>query len=176
MVVTKAIHGRWAEISQCEKYRYLLDIHLDPPRPRLLGEERTLVVCMLNPSIADATRDDATVRWLIGWARKWGYTKIRIVNLAAYRATDQKDLFAATDPHGPRNAEYLALYASCCDVVCAWGTGGRKLLDYEGMLSRICRVSGRLLCFGTNKDGSPYHPLRRSHDSQLRNWEQLNAR
>lgn len=155
---------RCDEMSKCGKYRYLLNIYLVPSGKLI---ENRLVVCMLNPSTADATRDDATVRWLIGWARIRGYTSIRIVNLAAYRATAQRDLFAAKDPIGPLNAMYLALYASRCDVVCAWGRGGSKLPGYLGMLSLICQDSGRLLCFGTNKDGSPFHPLRRSHSLEL---------
>ena len=59
---------RHAEISKCGKYRYLLERAWGRP----LIYAAILVVCMLNPSIADALIDDATIRWLIGYAKKLG--------------------------------------------------------------------------------------------------------
>ncbi len=153
---------RHAEISQCGRYRYLLELSWAP-----LLHGRTLVVCMLNPSTADASQDDATVRWWLGWSRRRDYTAIRIINLAAYRATDQRDLFAAEDPHGIENACYLVRHASVGEVVCAWGNGGPRLPRFAHMVSQL---TARRLCLAVTKSGQPTHPLRRSHSLELMPW------
>ncbi len=156
---------RRAEISACGRYRYLLE-HQWTTLPLLAG--RTLVVCMLNPSTADAQQDDATIRTLTGWALKHGYTAMRVVNLAAYRATSPKVMLAASDPHGAENTSYLVRYASGRDVLCGWGNGGLRLPRYDLMLHAL-RMA-RLKCLAETKSGAPGHPLRRSHDLELQNW------
>jgi hypothetical protein len=77
---------------------------------------------MLNPSIADARRNDPTIRRCIGFARHWGFGGIDVVNLFAYRATRAQELFRASDPVGPRNARFLrSAIGRAPLVVLAWG-------------------------------------------------------
>ena len=74
-----------AVISQDERHRYSLTRRWgDGPR----------VCCwiMLNPSTADATTDDPTIRRCIGFTHAWGYDALTVVNLYAWRATDPADL------------------------------------------------------------------------------------
>lgn len=157
---------RWrAEISRCGQYRYLLE-GLTPDKP--LIRSRILVVCMLNSSTADGSKTDPTVRWLIGFARKHGYDAIRIVNLAAYRTPSIREMLAVADPHGSENVTYLIRYCAGNDVLCAWGNHGPQLPRYDDMLKGLNLA--RLFCLGTNKNGSPMHPLRRSHSLELRPW------
>jgi hypothetical protein len=156
---------RHAEISRCGRYRYLLERNWGPP----LLQAEILVVCMLNPSTADAETDDATIRWLCGWAKKRTYTALRVVNLAAYRATSPRDLLAAFDPIGPENKSYLARYTSGKHVLCGWGAHGPKLARYYEMLKPL-DLARRLHCLGTTKSGEPRHPLRLSHAIDLRPW------
>jgi hypothetical protein len=71
---------REAEISEDGKYRYAL--------MRMWDDKPLMMFCMLNPSTADATKDDPTIRRCIGFAKDRGYGGIYVVNLMAYRATD----------------------------------------------------------------------------------------
>lgn len=156
---------RRAEISRDGLYRYLLERHWTQ-LPLIHQDTKILVACMLNPSKADATEDDPTIRWLVGWAKKRDYTGLRVVNLAAYRSTSPERMMEAADPHGVENFSWLA---QCCqgDTLCAWGALGKELPRYDEMLKHI---HGRKLCLTTTKDGSPAHPLRKSHSLELKPW------
>lgn len=155
---------RRVEISPCGKYRYILERFWEP----WSISRCVLTVCMLNPSTADGYRDDATIRWLIGWAKKHGYGGLRVVNLAAFRATSPKDMLAASDPHGPENASYLAAICSGKMVLCAWGVNGSRLPKYDAMLRAMGGVQFR--CLTTTGGGAPAHPLRKSHSLELQPW------
>src|SRR5690349_10964150 len=110
-----------AIISDCGRYRYRLERIIGPSGP-------VLVVVMLHPSTADASVDDATIRWLISFCRRRGYGKLVVVNLFAVRATDPKDMRAAADPVGADNHEHVVRAARLGmkegDVFCAWGVHG----------------------------------------------------
>lgn len=155
---------RRAEISKCGRYRYLLERMWGPP----LLHAKILTVCMLNPSTADAEKDDATIRWLIGWAKKHDYDALRVVNLAAFRATSPAVMLAAADPHGRENISYLIAMCDGKQVLCAWGANGPRLPRYREMLRAM--NGAHLRCLATNKDGSPGHPLRKSHSLELAPW------
>jgi len=80
---------------------------------------------MLNPSTADASVDDATIRKVRAYCAAWGYSQVLVVNLFAWRATDPRELKLAMDPIGPENDESLSRAAGDADLVlCAWGTKG----------------------------------------------------
>ena len=79
------LHG--AVVSDDGLYRYILTRTWDRSLP-------ALVFCMLNPSTADATVDDPTIRKCIGFAQRLGYGGIIVVNLFAYRATKPRELYA----------------------------------------------------------------------------------
>lgn len=101
----------WATISPCQKYRYALGRCWDHAGKRV-------VFAMLNPSVADATADDPTIRRCIRFARKWGYGSLEVVNLFAWRATDPKELRIAADPIGLDNDAEI-VQAANGRVVCA---------------------------------------------------------
>lgn len=61
----------------------------------------------LNPSTADETRDDPTIRRCIGFAKLWGYGALCMTNLFAFRATKPRDMRQAADPIGPENMALL---------------------------------------------------------------------
>lgn len=150
-----------AEISACEQYRYLLE--------RRWGEGAPLVFVMLNPSTADADKDDATIRKCIGFATRYGYNAIAVVNLFAFRATDPKDLKAASFPVGPGNDEYIlaAALMGGNQVVCAWGANANRT-PRPAKVSGILKAAGASLkCLGTTQDGFPLHPCMLSYDRPL---------
>lgn len=105
-----------AVLSSCGRYRYRLG------RQFGLGD-RNVVFVGVNPSTADATVDDPTVRKWIGFAKRWELDRIEVVNLFAYRATDVRALAEAADPVGPENDAYLrAALAGAELVVPCWGS------------------------------------------------------
>lgn len=131
-------------------YRYALkrtwDSSLEP-----------LVFILLNPSTADASQDDPTIRRCIGFAKRWGFGSIVVVNLYAYRATKPRDMLAADDPVGPDNDQIIAEVVVGNTVVAAWGTNARRERVAE-VLELIPRPT-RLLALEITKYGHPRHPL-----------------
>lgn len=119
-----------------------------------------LVVVMLNPSTADEMQDDATIRRVLGFAKRDGYSSIRVVNLFALRATNPYELHAAEDAVGPDNDRVLRNILNPghgAPVLAAWGASSLAKARASKVLSFV--YPGMWLCLGTTKDGSPRHPL-----------------
>lgn len=144
---------RYARISECGRYRYALG--------RVWGDGDALCFVMLNPSTADATIDDPTIRRCMGFARREGYGGISVLNLYALRATDPKVMLAASDAIGPQNDAYLRLALAeqtrrGNPVIAAWGVHAHPSRA-SAVMSLVPGADWR--CLGTTKDGSPRHPL-----------------
>ncbi len=129
-----------------------------------------LVVVMLNPSTADAERDDPTLLALIWFAKLWGFGGLLVVNLRAYRTSKPAELFAAhasgENTIGPDNHRFVGealdyAAASSGKVLVAWGTGGADLGLDAHVASRARARGLQMVCLGRNRDGSPKHPMAR---------------
>lgn len=141
-----------AVFSPCGTYRYRLE------RPAE-GAGAPIAFVMLNPSIADADRDDATIRRVRALARGFGRGRIVVANLYALRARDPKALRAHPDPVGPENAVHLAAVAKeGGDVVCAWGNHADPARAEEAA-TLLARAGARLWHLGLTMSGAPRHPL-----------------
>lgn len=131
---------------------------------------------MLNPSTADATKDDPTIRKCIGFTERLGHKSLTVVNLFAYRATDPKQLDvqreAGVDIVGPSNSTFIynaAMRASL--IICAWGAfEGAVVTERENALWAIIPKMKPLWCLGLSKHGRPRHPLMLSYESNLTPW------
>ncbi|PWU30679.1 hypothetical protein DK254_00030 [Pseudomonas sp. RW407] len=156
-----------AIISDCGLYRYLLTRETG----LLLAEKPGALFVMLNPSTADATLDDPTIRRCIGFATAWDCAGLAVANLYAYRATDPRELWRCADPVGPENDRHLAaLAAEYGDIVCAWGSHARP--ERVAAVVNLLQAAGaRLWCLGANQDGSPKHPLYIKRDQPLVEWQ-----
>lgn len=139
-----------ANFSRCRAFRYALWREWD-------ASGRGLMLIGLNPSTADARNNDPTIRRCIGFARDWGFGRVHVLNLFAYRATYPDDLKAASDPVGPRNDLWLRKVARRCDrVVACWGNDGA----FMGRSARVRAMLGdRLEIIRLNGSGEPAHPL-----------------
>ena len=139
-----------AHFSRCRSFRYALWREWDADGPKVL-------MIGLNPSTADASRNDPTIRRCIGFAREWGFGGVWVLNLFAYRATYPADLRAAPDPVGPRNDEWIRRVARKVGrAVAVWGNDGAML----GRSTRVRRMLGdRLEVIRLNAGGEPAHPL-----------------
>lgn len=150
-----------AIISNCGKYRYRLS--------RKWSYQRPCLFIMLNPSTADAEKDDPTIRRCINFAKSWDCGELIVVNLFAFRATSPKDMTAASDPVGPDNMGYIKRAAEFVilggydenpgPIVCAWGANGTFMgqdQTVRGWLEDECREYSAL---AFTKSGQPRHPL-----------------
>src|SRR5262249_9470711 len=160
-----------AILSPCGKYRYLLTREMGP-------EEKVATFIMLNPSTADATTDDQTIRKCIGLAKKWRCGKLDVVNLFALRSTDPKALRQADDPIGPENMRWIAcaLKISKGPIVCAWGTHGAYLDQDLAVLELLDHWKISRLALGVTKDGHPRHPLYVPYAAPLLPFKRRTAR
>ncbi len=139
---------------------------------------------MLNPSTADDTTDDPTIRKCTGFARLHSFAAIEVVNLCAWRATDPKALFRRLRTHGdvsgPRNMDVMkeAVEASA-RIVAAWGAhGARRQLEgrVDEVLTALRGVD--LYVLGLTSAGhanaharrQPRHPLMLSYDTPMTLW------
>jgi hypothetical protein len=110
----------------------------------------------LNPSTADETQDDPTIRRCVAFAKAWGYSGLCMVNLFAFRATKPEDMKRAADPIGPQNDYVLWERAGRANIViAAWGAHG----SYRGRAADVRRQLPNLHYLRLTKDGSPGHPL-----------------
>lgn len=161
----------YAHLSGCEQYRYTLG--------RRWGSGAVVTFVMLNPSTADASADDPTIRKCKGFAeRYWEAGGIHVVNLYAYRATKPPEMWAASkrgiDIIGPENDEVLrstfsTAYGEGSPVVAAWGANTKGLRpDFVHILAKSAGV--QLLALATTKDGIPGHPLMLAYANQPKPW------
>ena len=138
-----------ATFSDCGQYRYALWRFWQPDQPRVM-------FVGLNPSTADAEKNDPTIRRCIGFAQDWGYGGLYVVNLFAYRATLPKDLFAAEAPIGPDNDVWVQKLANESDlIIAAWGNDGAV----QGRSHTFRQLLPQMKCLKMNKSGEPAHPL-----------------
>jgi hypothetical protein len=131
---------------------------------------------MVNPSTADATENDATIRKLLGFGERHGWGKLIVGNLFAYRATDVRELGRVSDPFGEGNGSHLIrIFEEAQHVIFAWG----PLAKQPRYFRHIWRVANAYaleaghtpLCIGPPaKDGHPKHPLMLAYSEPIAEW------
>jgi len=139
-----------ADFSNDGKYRYKLWRIWDESLPRAM--------CIgLNPSTANADKNDQTISYLILMLKKLGYGGFYMMNCWAYITSNPRML-----KHNPMSDEWnnnvIALTArECQDVIFSWG--GFDIIKDTGRGAELAGMFPEAKCFGWNKDGSPFHPL-----------------
>lgn len=166
----KGPDGSGAVLSECGTYRYSLWRRWNTERP-------WCVWVMLNPSTADESEDDQTIRKCMGFAKRWGCGGIHVINLFAFRATDPKELRGPGDKVGPDNETFHKLAYRLIDpsgrrggfCVAAWGAQPSKVLG-----DRPAQFWGRagllrvpVYTLGSTQDGHPKHPCMLAYDTPL---------
>lgn len=125
----------------------------------------------VNPSTADAEKDDATVRKWSGFVQRWGGSGYVVGNAFAYRATDVRTLAGLADPVGPLNDEYLdAVIADANFLVPCWGMETKVPQALRWRFSHVLeklKASGKpVLAFGIRRRGL-LHPLMLPYSTPL---------
>lgn len=137
-----------ADFSSCGKYRYALW--------RIWDDSKKVAMCIgLNPSTANGTKDDPTIRLLTAHLTDLGYGGFRMVNLYALVSPKPQALFDSPDPLG-RNDDWLAIQAHLSqEIIFCWGS-------FKGIEIRVKKMKAMFpdaLCFGKAKNGAPLHPM-----------------
>lgn len=159
-----------AILSPCGLYRYRLE--------RTVGMEGPVYAFFgVNPSTADASIDDATVRKWIGFTKTWGGSRFIVGNVWPLRSTDVRALATATRwlHIGRENQRHILAMASEADIlVPCWGDRAKVPRtmhnEFDELLSLLKGTGKPLMHFGLTKGGDPKHPLMLGYDTALRPW------
>ncbi len=163
---------RSATFSQDRKCRY--DLVRDW-RDEIGAPDKTLLLAGLNPSKAGEKEDDPTVRKSVGFARRWGFGRVVLVNLNPIVSTDPRDLppWQGIDM---QNRAIIQRWMGDADlVVAAWGNQPRgisrtiALPELVQLFRMVAPVT--LYCIGKTKRGDPLHPSRAAYTENPILWE-----
>lgn len=159
------------------EYRYLLTRRIQG-----ISNKGSALFVMLNPSTADETEDDPTIRRCMDFASLWNVRELRVINLFAMRSTSPQTLAIMArdgiDIIGSRNPETFTTEGKGLaedqntkhpKVIAAWG----HHFD-EAIKTRVQQVVESMpfdwRCLGTTKDGHPRHPLYVRRGEPLVQW------
>jgi hypothetical protein len=163
---------RQACFSTCGRYRWWLERQWAPERPRLL-------FIGLNPSRADGQRDDPTLRRLLGFAERWGYGALEVLNLFARIGPSPALLHRAADPVGADTDAWIQARLAAqpeAALWLGWGNRGSWACRDQAVLALLqtwlaAESTGRpCLCLGVTASGRPRHPLYLPGDLQPQPW------
>jgi hypothetical protein len=123
---------------------------------------------MLNPSTADAVKDDPTVAKCMRLAKRWGFGGVEVRNIFAYRSSKPEDLRVCSnrggDPTGGIDND-IAIVSAVNDrrtglVIAAWGNYG-VLWDRAKAVRALLQQTQRPVYALIVNDGTgePGHPL-----------------
>lgn len=161
-----------AVISPCGQYRYRLDREVQ-------AQGRVFAYFGINPSTANASLDDATVRKWRGFTQRNDGRKFIVGNVFSYRSADVRGLDRANRDHiqlqGPDHWSQIREIIGDADVlVVCWGNSGKVNHNIRPLINDLLTTlvaSGKpVLHFGTTKSGDPLHPLMLGYDTPLTEW------
>lgn len=145
---------KYTQFSPCRLYRYTLWREWD------MANTSYLMVIGLNPSTADESKDDPTIRKCIGFAKRWGFGALCMTNLFAWRDTDPAKMKKVPNPVGIDNHHHvLQCAADAGMVLAAWGVHGKHQNQDLNVRQWVASAGKMLHCLRPTKDGSPGHLL-----------------
>lgn len=156
-----------AVFSEDRKYRYYLRRVWDRKLERM-------AFVMLNPSTADAFKNDPTVERCQERATRLGYGSFSVTNIFAYRSTQPNALtLPSVQPVGERNDEWIQFATrTAAKVMIGWGNHGKFGGRGDQVIEALEEDGIQLFCLGQNKGGCPVHPLYQAYDKPLRRYIQ----
>jgi hypothetical protein len=146
---------RQAHFSEDGKHRYWLLRSWD-------ASPRMMLIIGLNPSTADDTEDDPTIRSCIRLATSNGYGGFIMCNLYSF-ITAYPDVLRANMAEANRqksNETLVRMIRNTHHTVCAWGSWSFIDARADEVIEMIkANAKNGPFCFGVNNGGSPKHPL-----------------
>lgn len=114
----------------------------------------------LNPSTADETLDDPTIRRCVGFAKRWGYGALCMTNLFAYRTKDPRAMKKVTAPVGEENNDWLLRVAGEAGIIiAAWGVHGTFLNRDTSVRLLLAEHKEKMRVLRFTNGAHPEHPL-----------------
>lgn len=169
-----------AIISPCGLYRYRLSRDIEPAVLGALGrcgalQGKTVAFFGVNPSTADATLNDATVRKWMGFCARWGAPRFIAGNVFAFRATDVQALATVDDPFGPDIGDRITDIITEADVlVPCWGNTDKVppalRFAFDVLMDALVSSGKPVMTFGLTAGGDPKHPLMLGYSTPLVPW------
>lgn len=157
---------REARITKSGERRFLLTRRWVPEE-----DAPYVLFVMLNPSTANAEKDDPTIRKCMKFARSWGYGALRVMNLWDKITPEPNELRTWTIEEVERmrgrvNPDvYLSILqdqsAAAAVTVCGWGAWGGW---FPERVYQVMKVLTNPHALHVTKDGHPGHPLYLSAD------------
>lgn len=134
--------------SKDRKHRFKLWRIWDETKPNCL-------FVLHNPSTADETKNDPTIRRCIQFAKSWGFGGVFIGNCFSFRSTDPKGLLGKTfEEIAPiENIRHIQAMAAKCEThILAHG-------EFAVKVSSPTVFKGNWHYLKLTKAGNPCHPL-----------------
>ena len=156
----------FAVFSPCKRYRYFLERRVS------MFTNKVVNFIMLNPSTADAFKNDPTVARCVKFTQRWEAGILRVTNVSPFRSTDRRVMLqAGAEPDGVREANLWYISQAATDgalVVAAWGTDGKAEGRDKAVRDLLAGVSLHYLKL--TKHGYPQHPLYVAGNTRLAPW------
>lgn len=146
-----------AQFSECRKYRYALWRIWDSSKPAVM-------FIGLNPSTADETANDPTIKRVISITKNLGYGGVVMCNCFPFISTNPANLQDSGNLD-LNNITLIEWGRYCKDVVFAWGNF--KIVIATGRDKALFRQFPNAMALHINANGSPKHPLYCKQSSQL---------
>lgn len=148
--------------SPDRKYRYTLwrEWSMEHVQGATVDDGGYVMFIGLNPSTADETLDDPTIRRCKAFARAWHFPAMCMTNLFAWRSVDPEVLPFVGDPVGMQNNAELCRIAQKANLIVAcWGTKAEFSNQADFVKKMMFDIGVKLHCLRKTKQGHPGHPL-----------------
>ena len=160
-MVQEAIVSGTAAFSPCGLYRWWLERLWQPAAPRL-------IFIGLNPSRAGGQRDDPTLRRLVGFAQRWDFGSLEVLNLFALISPSPAVLRHATYPVGAEADGWMQQRLAANPQALVWLGWGNQGAWRGRDQELLALLQGRgLWALGLTAAGQPRHPLYVASDVAL---------
>lgn len=150
-----------AQFSSCRTYRFALW--------RIWDKSLPLVMFIgLNPSTANETEADPTIKRVIQIARNNGFGGMYMMNCFPLVSTDPSKLMSfhnGLSSQHYNNTWLVEMSLKCSEIVFAWGNF--KVVRQLGRDQELIELFPNAKALHINKNGSPKHPLYCRADSPL---------
>jgi hypothetical protein len=159
-----------ASFSPERVYRYTLTRIWRQPREQgeAFAGARYVAFIGLNPSTADETTDDPTVRRCIRFAQRWGLDAMVMLNLFAFRSVSPGVLKAHGAPVGLQNDAHIVNWCRGVElIVPCWGVHGVYLDRDREVQVLLEPFMDKVRVLGQTKAGFPRHPLYLAGETEL---------